>query len=126
MSHRLQQVADSIQRTLGDAIQNELHDPRIGFATVTGVTVSGDLQHARVRISVMGTPEEQRETMEGIQRARGFLRRLVAEELRHMRFVPALHFELDTSLDYTLRIGEVLREVEIERQVNPPRLDPEE
>ncbi len=126
MSRRLEQVADSIQRTLGDAIQNELKDPRVGFATVTGVTVSADLQHARVQISVMGDAEEQRATMEGIQRARGFLRRRVAEDMRHMRFVPELHFELDTSLDYNLRIGEVLREVEEERKANPPRLDPEE
>lgn len=126
MSRRLEQVADSIQRILGDAIQHELKDPRVGFATVTGVTVSGDLQHARVQISVMGDAEQQRETMEGLGRARGFLRRLVADELRHMRYVPELHFELDTSLDYTLRIGEVLREVEEERKVNPPKLDPEE
>lgn len=126
MSRRLEQVADSIQRALGDAIQNELKDPRIGFATVTGVTVSADLQHARVRISVMGDAETQRETMEGLLRARGFLRRCVAEELRHMRFVPELHLELDTSLDYTMRISEVLREVEEERKTNPPHIDPEE
>jgi ribosome-binding factor A len=126
MSRRLEQVADSMQRILGDAIQNELKDPRVGFATVTGVTVSADLQHARVQISVMGDAEQQRETMEGIQRARGFLRRIVAEELRHMRYVPELHFELDTSLDYSLRIGEVLREVEEERRSNPPKIDPEE
>jgi ribosome-binding factor A len=116
---RVQQVADTIQRVLGEAIQNELKDPRIGFATVTAVEVSADLQHARVQISVMGSAEEQQETMAGIQRARGFLRRRIAEELRHMRFVPELHFTLDTSLDYSLRIGTLLREVEDERKRQP-------
>lgn len=117
---RVQQVADTIQRVLGEAIHNELKDPRIGFATVTAVEVSADLQHARVQISVMGSAEEQQETMTGIQRARGFLRRRIAEELRHMRFVPELHFALDTSLDYSLRIGTLLREVEDDRKRQTP------
>ena len=113
---RVQQVADTIQRVLGEAIQTELKDPRIGFATVTDVTVSADLQHAQVKISVMGSAEEQQETMAGLQRARGFLRRRVAEELRHMRFVPELHLMLDTSLDYSIRIGTLLRDVADERE----------
>lgn len=120
---RLQQVADTMQQVLGDAIQNELKDPRIGFATVTRVEVSADLQRATVRISVMGSPEERAASMQGLQRARGFLRKRVAEEMRHMRFVPELRLIEDTSLDYSLRIDAVLREVEQERAANPPLLD---
>lgn len=112
---RVQQVADTIQRVLSEAIQTEVKDPRVGFATVTSVEVSADLQHARVQISVMGTSEEQQESMTGLQRARGFLRRRVAEEMRHMRYVPELHFALDTSLDYSLRIGTLLRDVSDDR-----------
>jgi len=112
-----------MQRILGEAIQNELKDPRVGFATVIGVEVSADLQHATVRISVMGDDAQRKETMEGLQRAKGFLRRRVAEELRHMRFVPELHLKLDTSLDYSVHIDEVLREVARERAENPPKLD---
>jgi ribosome-binding factor A len=120
---RLQQVADTIQRILGDVIQNELKDPRVGFATVTGVQVSPDLQRATVQISVMGDAEQQAETMQGLVRARSFMRRRVAEEMNHMRFVPELRLVQDTSLDYSLRISEVLREVEEERKANPPQLD---
>lgn len=116
MSRRTQQIADTIQRVLGEAIQYELKDPRVGFATVVGVTVSADLQHARVRVSVMGDAEQRTETMQGLQSARSYLRRRVAEELKHMRFVPELHLELDTSLDDSMRINELLREVERERQ----------
>lgn len=122
---RLQQVADEIQRVLGEVIQYELKDPRVGFATVTAVQVSADIQKATVRISVMGTPEEQAATMEGLQAARGFLRKRVAEEMRHMRFTPELRLVHDTSLDYSIRIQEVLREVEEERKANPPKLDDE-
>ncbi|MFP4436100.1 MAG: 30S ribosome-binding factor RbfA [Chloroflexaceae bacterium] len=116
MSRRTKQVADSIQRVLGETIQFELKDPRVSFATVVGVEVSADLQRARVRISVMGDEMQRTETMQGLQRARGFLRRRVAEELRHMRFIPELHLELDTSLDYSMHIDEVLREVARERE----------
>ena len=120
---RLQQVADTIQQILGDVIQSEMKDPRVGFATVTGVEVSGDLQRAVVRISVMGDAAQQSETMGALLHARSFLRRRVAEEMRHMRFIPELRLVQDTSLDYSLHIGEVLREVEEERRQNPPKLD---
>src|SRR6185503_11454288 len=51
MSKRTEQVGDEIQRILGEVIQYELKDPRVGFATVVGVAVSGDMQHAKVHIS---------------------------------------------------------------------------
>jgi ribosome-binding factor A len=123
MSKRTEQVGDAMQRILGELIQYELKDPRVGFATVVGVDVSGDLQHAKVRISVMGDPTQRHETMEGLERARGFLRRRVAQELRHLRMVPELHLVLDTSLDYSLHIDDVLRQVAHEREQNPPNLD---
>jgi ribosome-binding factor A len=122
---RLQQVADRIQQVLGDVIQSEIKDPRVGFATVTGVEVSADLQHATVRISVMGDDVAKADTMAGLQRARSFLRRRVADEMRHMRFIPELHLLLDTSLDYSIQIDKVLRDVEEERRANPPKLEEE-
>src|SRR5215218_1385491 len=118
MSKRTQQVGDEIQRVLSEVIQYELKDPRVGFATVVGVDLSNDLQHAKVRISVLD--ETQRaDTMEGLERAKGFIRRRVAQELRHLRMVPELHLMLDTSLDYSIHIDEVLRQVELERRENP-------
>jgi ribosome-binding factor A len=124
MSKRTLQVSDEIQRILGEVIQYELKDPRVGFATVVGVTMSADLQHATVRISVLD--ETQRaDTMEALQRAKGFMRRRVAQELRHLRAVPELHLTLDTSLDYSMHIDEVLRQVELERRENPPKIDDE-
>ena len=125
MSKRTLQVSDEMQRILSEVIQYELKDPRVGFATVVGVNMSADLQHATVRISVMD--ETQRaDTMEALQRARGFLRRRVAQELRHLRAVPELHLMLDTSLDYSIHIDEVLRQVELERRENPPKLESNE
>jgi ribosome-binding factor A len=123
MSKRVSQVGDEIQRILGEVIQYELKDPRVGFATVVGVDVSGDLQHAQVRISVMGDEEQRRASMQGLERAKGFMRRRIAQELRHLRTTPELHLRLDTSLDYSMHIDEVLRQVAQEREQNPPKLD---
>jgi ribosome-binding factor A len=122
---RLQQVADRIQQVLGDVIQSEIKDPRVGFATVTGVEVSADLSHATVRISVMGDDAAKADTMAGLLRARSFLRRRVADEMRHMRFIPELHIVQDNSLDYSIRIDQVLRDVEEERKANPPHFEEE-
>jgi ribosome-binding factor A len=125
MTKRTEQVGDAMQRILSELIQYELKDPRVGFATVVSVDVSGDLQHARVHISVMGDAEQRQETMAGLERARGFLRRRVAQEMRHLRMVPELQLVLDTSLDYSLHIDDVLRQVAQEREQNPPNLDAE-
>ncbi len=119
MSKRTRQVADTIQRVLGEVIQNELKDPRVGFTTVTGVDVSKDLHYARVRVSVMGDDEQRAETMAGLKSAAGFLQRCVARELNHLRSVPALRLEMDTSLDYSIHINQLLREVANERQSHP-------
>ncbi|HWQ16113.1 MAG TPA: 30S ribosome-binding factor RbfA [Roseiflexaceae bacterium] len=123
MTKRTEQVGDEIQRILGEVIQYELKDPRVGFATVVGVEVSADLQHAKVRVSVMGDAQQRQETMAALERAKGFLRRRVAQELRHMRTVPELRLVLDTSLDYSLHIDEVLRRAAEERAANPPKID---
>ncbi len=120
MSKRTEQLAHEIQRILGEILQYELKDPRVGFATVVGVEVTADLQIARVRISVMGTPEERRETMAALERAKGFLRRRLAEELNYLRFIPELRLILDTSVDYSLHIDELLRRAAAERAGSPP------
>ena len=73
--------------------------------------------------STPSTQTQREETMEGLERAKGFMRRQVAQELRHLRMVPELHLALDTSLDYSLHIDDVLRKVAQERAENPPNLD---
>jgi ribosome-binding factor A len=115
MARRTQQVADTIQRILGDIIQNDVKDPRIGFATVVRVEVSPDLHYAWVRISVMGDETQRAETMEGLNRAKGFLRRRLAEEMNYLRSVPELRLVLDTSLDYSMHIDALLQEVARQR-----------
>lgn len=122
MSKRTIQIGDEIQRILGEVIQTEMKDPRVGFVTVTGVTVTPDLLRANVRVSIMGDDEQRKAVMQVLERAKGFLRRRVGEELT-LRQVPELRLHLDTSLDHAMRIGELLNRIEAERRANPPKLD---
>lgn len=98
---------------LSELIRTRLKDPRVGFASITRVEVSGDLRHAKVFVSVMGTPEEQKETMNGLKNASGFLRHELASRLT-LRYMPELSFKLDTSIEEGARILSLINQVEQE------------
>ncbi|PYO62728.1 MAG: 30S ribosome-binding factor RbfA [Gemmatimonadetes bacterium] len=107
-SHRPERVGELIRETVAAFLTEHVRDPRIGFVTVTGVEVSADLGHARVRVSVMGTEEEQGRSLEGLESAARFLRAQLSREL-HLRTSPELRFELDRGLQHALRIDQVLK-----------------
>jgi ribosome-binding factor A len=91
-------------------ISRELKDPRIGFATVTRVEVSPDLHHARVLVSVLGTPEEQAGTMAGLSSAAGFIRHEIGHRLT-LRRVPELTFLLDHGAEQSEKIEILLQKL---------------
>ena len=113
MSQRVAKIDKLARQVLGEAIQ-ELKDPRVGFATVTRVRVSADLRHARVLISVMGSEEEQRATMAGLESAKPFLRSELGRQVR-MKYLPELRFELDQGPRDAERVQALLQEVSGER-----------
>src|SRR5690349_15457586 len=80
-SHRPERVAEAIRQTVAAFLTKNVRDPRVGFVTVTGVLVSPDLTHARVRVSVMGNEEEKGKSLEGLTSAARFLRGELAREL---------------------------------------------
>ncbi|MEW6366510.1 MAG: 30S ribosome-binding factor RbfA [Acidobacteriota bacterium] len=104
-------TGEVVQHELMRLIQREMHDPRLGFVTVTEVRMSPDLRSARVYVSVMGEEEKQKETLSVLQHAEGFLRNGLSKVLQ-MRFTPELHFVLDRSIERSIRIEELLHEDE--------------
>src|SRR5216684_2428459 len=96
--HRQEKLGELIAVELSDLLRTRLKDPRVGFASITHVEVSGDLRHAKVFVSVMGSPEEQEGTVKGLKHAAGFLRRELAGRLV-LRFMPELVFKLDMSIE---------------------------
>jgi ribosome-binding factor A len=105
--YRPERVAARVQECLAEAIASVLKDPRIGFTTITSVTVSRDCTHATVRVSVMGDDDEKARAMEGLSSARGFLRSHLAHKLT-LRTTPDLHFSLDRGLEHAARINRIL------------------
>ena len=104
------QVAEEIQQIISVLLQREMKDPRIGFVTVTQVEVTQDLKYARIFVSVMGTPEEQRDTMAALASGRGFMRRELASRME-IRAVPEIQFKLDRGIEYSDRINRLLNEL---------------
>lgn len=107
---RVSRVGEQIKKEIVDIVRTDIKDPRVGFVTITGVEASGDLQHATIYVSVLGDDEKRKGTLEALQKATGFIRAEVGRRIR-LRRTPELHFKLDTSLDYSTRIGEVLRDI---------------
>ena len=108
-SHRPERVGNVIRVVVSDAIANRLNDPRIStFTSVTRVEVSGDLEHAKVYVSVMGKPTEETRTIAGLTSAGGHVQRQVARELS-IRRCPHLSFHLDESIK---RGAEMVRLIE--------------
>lgn len=107
---RAQRVAEQMRKEIADVLRTEVKDPRIGFATVTRVEVAGDLQYAKVFVSVMGSTDERRETMDAITKALGFIRGEVSRRLR-LRVAPELSLRLDESGEYSAHIESVLRDL---------------
>ena len=113
--HRTDQVGAQVQQEIMEIIRRDLKDPRIGFVSITGVRMSPDLRTARVRISVLGDDDEQRKTLAGLRSATGLIRRELGRRLENLRFSPELRFEIDTSIEYSVRISKTLREILPER-----------
>jgi ribosome-binding factor A len=112
MAHtrRQDQLGELIGQELSDLIHNRLKDPRVGFASITGVEMSGDLRHAKVFVSVMGSAEDQQATMRALSHAGGFLRHELAQRLT-IRYTPELAFRLDESIAHGSHLMELMRQV---------------
>ncbi|RDI47413.1 30S ribosome-binding factor RbfA [Falsibacillus pallidus] len=111
MAHRMNRVGEQMKKELGDIIGKKIKDPRIGFVTVTDVEVSGDLQQAKVFITVLGDEEQKENTLKGLAKAKGFIRSEIGQRIR-LRKTPELIFEFDESIDYGNRIENLLRGIQ--------------
>lgn len=99
-----------MKEEIGDIVLNELKDPRLSFVTILEVIVSRDLQHAKVYYSVLGNQDQIKKAKEGLSSARGFVRKLIGQRMR-MRYTPDIEFIFDSSLEYSARIEETLKEI---------------
>lgn len=118
MSRRTERVSEAIREVVSRAILFELKDPRVSGVTVTRGEVTGDLRHAKVYVSIMGTDAEQRLSLKGLESARGFLQRKVAERLE-TRYTPHIEIVVDDSIKKSLEMARILRDV-LPHEDSPP------
>lgn len=110
---RIDKLQELIKQEVSNMILRDLKDPRIGFATVTRVEVSGDIRHARIFVSVMGNDQQKVQTLEGLKSSLGFIRSELGKRIR-LRYTPEITLHLDTSLDHSVKIQELLDKVKKE------------
>ena len=109
--YRPDRVGDQIREELSAIIsRGEVHDPGIGFITLTRVQVSPDLQLARVFYTTLGDPKARKETAKALERATPFFRRQIGGRLR-LRRVPEIEFRFDESIEHQDRIEQILRDL---------------
>jgi ribosome-binding factor A len=107
---RPDRVADQIRSELATLLLREVHDPGIGFVTLTRVQVSADLQLARVLYTALGDDKARATSGRALERAAPFLRRQLGSRLRLKR-TPELRFEYDNSIAGQDRIEQILNEL---------------
>ncbi len=108
--NRPERVAAVVQHLLAEMFARGMRDPRIGLVTITGVKMSPDLREAQVYWTVHGGADVRKHTTQGLQKARGYLRREIGVELK-LRVVPDLHFIYDEAIDRGERIEQLIRQV---------------
>ena len=109
-NYRPTRVGELLQAEIAHLLLRQLKDPRLSLATISRVEVSRDLREARVYVSRVGSESEQKETMEGFERAVGFIRGQLGKRLK-LRYTPSLTFLLDTAIADGVRISRLLHEL---------------
>jgi ribosome-binding factor A len=116
-SRRVSRVASLIQQEVSQMVQLEIKDDRVGagMVSVTDVDVSGDLQHAKIYVSIYGTEEAKEETMAGLKSATGYVRRELGRRVR-LRRTPEIIFIEDKGIERGDRMLALLNQLSQERQ----------
>jgi len=111
MSRRSERTSKLIQREISGLLEREVNDPRlIKFVSVTQVTLSPDLKHAKVYVSTLGTEINKKDLLAGFNKASGFLRKELAAHLR-LKQIPELSFYYDDSIERGARLLELIGEL---------------
>jgi len=117
---RIARLNSLLKEVLSEVIRGDVRDPRLSvLVTVTSVEITKDLQHAKVYISVIGTPEEKKQSLDALQSAAGFIA-IHASKKVVMRYFPSLTFKLDDSVDKHCQIDTLLGQIHAEQQSRKP------
>lgn len=111
---RAKKMAEAIKEEVSDIISAKLKDPRVGFTTVTAVETSKDIHYATVYVSILGDESQQKETMETLKNAAGFIRTELGTRIR-IRHVPELRFVQDRAMEHHAQINALIKQINEEK-----------
>jgi ribosome-binding factor A len=105
---RTNRISEEVRREISEIVQNELKDPRLSRMTsIISVNVTRDLRYAKVYVSVLGSEEEKKNTINGLKSAAGFIRREIGQRIQ-LRYTPELQFELDNSIERGVYLSKLI------------------
>ena len=115
--NRMDKVNAQIKREISTMIlMGDINDPRLKFVTITYAQVSKDLRYAKVGFSILNnTPQEIKDVQEGLNSARGYIRKLVGERVK-MRYTPEISFMYDHSMEFSDQVHRTLEEIKRSEQ----------
>ncbi len=118
-SRRVSRVAELVKREVSQMLLHGIKDDRVGagMVSVTDVDVSGDLQHAKIFVSIYGTEEAKEETMAGLKSATGYVRSELGQRIR-LRRTPEIVFIEDRSIERGTRVLSLLNQLSYNRQTD--------
>ena len=110
---RCDRIAEQMRQVLSILILERLKDPRIGFVTITRVTVSDDLRHAKVYYSVLGNEHDRKGTAAALEHSEGFLEYSLKKALP-IKIIPKLTFKFDYSVEHNIKLGALIEKIHAE------------
>ncbi|NMB08444.1 MAG: 30S ribosome-binding factor RbfA [Tissierellia bacterium] len=111
---RINRISEEIRKIVSELLTNGLKDPRINtMTTVTKVRVTGDLRYANIYVSVLGDDNEKKETLEGLESAKGYIRMEIGNEI-DLRYIPEPIFHLDESIEQGIYMSKLIEKVKEE------------
>lgn len=113
MTERTARLDELLLQEISRVIARDVHDPRVGFVTVTRVEVAPDLRHARVWVSLLGQPDERKQAFRALGRAMPFVRHQLG--VLRLKRIPDLHLYLDDSAQRGTRVLQILDDLEAGR-----------
>lgn len=111
MTTRQQKVQELLKEEISDILLRDFKDPRLGFVTIIDTEVTSDMRHAKVFVSIMGTEQERKDNIDVLNHAKWHIRTAFMKRVC-MKTIPELEFVLDTSVDKSIRILELLQQIE--------------
>ena len=109
---RSDRVSGLIQQVLSEILKRDIGDPRLKMVTITEVEVSRDLKLARIYFAIPGGKQEKDRAIKGFNSARGFIKRILAQEI-DLKYMPDINFFYDDSLEYGTHIDELIKSTKI-------------